>query len=229
MSLMSEKKYRVIFYALITIFIGFFAYFATSNLIFLLICSASVIIYFIFYEVKYAKKYYAVVTNEKDLNAFIHHFLVVYIVDYDVDKALLNAKENASNKLQEEMALNQEYSSLEQLEKLKTIFPDYFYQLFIDVISSHSYDAINYLNEENLKRIEFKKTRVEIFKKAVIEFMLLWLCAFVMLIIMRLAIRNYFQTILTSPFYLIALSVFFLFFLFSLHLTLYSHIKKEKI
>lgn len=229
MSLICEKKIRIVIYAIITIFVSFFAYFAMNNLLFFLAITLLYVIYFVFYEIKYAKKFCLNLISEDDQNNFINNFLMVYMIENDVNKALINATQNASKKLQEEIAINQEYKALEQLEKLKSVFNNYFYQLFVNVIASNSYSAIRYLNEENLYQISVKENKRSAFKKATIEFMILWFFSFVLLIIMRLAIRNYFLFITNMPFYFIAISIYFLLLLCALHLLLYKPMKKEKI
>lgn len=213
-----------VIYVLVSLLAGLASYYLSNNIYFLIVTLGIYVIYFVFYELLFKRKERIYYERNKDLTTFIHDFFLIYSVDFSPDKSLINAQTNVSSHLKEQLKMLEEFKSMDQLERLTDYFSSSLYQLFlktVDISERYSEDrvkTISFLLEENNRyMLNQKSLRKSIFK-SLCEFSLLWIVSFMILIILRFAINNYFLKIANSWIYLVGIGVYFLFFLFSIHL-----------
>lgn len=215
-------------YGLVSILASLASYYLTNNTYFLLVTFIAFILYFVIYEAAFKFKERKYLKRNKDLTIFIHDFFLVYSIDFALDKAIMAAEENASPRLKEELKMLEEFKSEDKLDRLSDYFSSSLYQLFlktIDLCEHYSEDrvkTISFLLEENNKYVLNQKTLQKSIWRALVEFSLLWIVSFLILIIVRFAVNNYFNKIINTWFYLLGIALYFAFFLFSIHLFMQS-------
>lgn len=213
-----------VIYVMVSLLSSLASYYLTNNIYFLVGTAAIYLAYFLIYEFFFKRKERVKLKRNKDLTTFIHDFFLAYSVDYSLDNALLAAQENASSGLKEQIEMLKEFKGEEKLERLSDYFPSSLYQLFLKTIhlcNNYSEDrvkTISFLLEENNRYIFNQKILQKSIWRGLIEFSLLWIISFSILIIVRFAVNSYFDRIIKTWIYLIGIAFYFAFFLFSIHL-----------
>ena len=217
-----------IIYVLVSTLVGLASYYLTSNVYFLVVTLGVYLIYFIIYELLFKRKTRSRLEKNKDLTTFIHDFFLAYNVDFSIANAINKSKNNASRQLKERLKMVSEFKAMEQLERLTDYFSSSLYQLFLKTLylsennrEDHA-KTISFLLEENNRFMLNQKALKRNIVRALIEFSLLWIVSFLILIIMRFAINNYFNKIITLGIYLGGVAAYFIFFLFSIHLFMHA-------
>lgn len=213
-----------IIYVLVSTLVGLASYYLTSNVYFLIATLGGYLLYFLIYEFFFKRKVRARLEKNRDLTIFIHDFFLAYNIDFSITKAVNASKNNVSRQLKERLKMISEFKEMEQLERLTDYFSSSLYQLFLKTIylSQNSGEdrtqTISFLLEENNRFMLNQKVLKRNIIRALIEFSLLWIVSFLVLIIMRFAINNYFNKIISLGIYLGGVAAYFIFFLFSIHL-----------
>ncbi|MCQ2794749.1 MAG: hypothetical protein MJ214_00895 [Bacilli bacterium] len=213
-----------VIYIMVSLLAGLAGYYLTNNLYFLIGTMVIYLAYFVIYEFLFKRKERLQLMHNKDLTTFIHDFFLAYSVDYSLDNALLAAQENVSASLKEQVKMLEEFKGEEKLERLTDYFSSSLYQLFLKTISicnnkSEEHDkAISFLLEENNNYLLNQKVLQKSIWRALVEFSLLWIISFSVLIVIRFAVNSYFDQITKTGIYLIGIIFYFVFFLFSIHL-----------
>lgn len=219
------KNYFI--YLLVSGLVAGSSYLMSNNLIFTLVTLALFLLYFFLYARYYQAKHIKQNKANHDLSTFIHDFIYGYAKNNSLKEGLNEATVNVSYTLVEHLKLLEEYPILDRLEQLSGYFNSPFYLLFLDTVRG-AHESGNdilksgtFLLEENDRLIHERKNSDRHTLKALGEFALLWLIAFLVLIILRFAITNQFTYISTSWIYLVGLGIFYAFFMFSLYLFTY--------
>ena len=224
-----------VIYALVSLLTSLASYYLTNNIYFL---AGTLIIYlafFVIFEVVFRRKERARIKRGRDLTIFIHDFFLSYSVDFSIKNAIISAQSNVSKSLKEQMKMLDEFKSEDKLDRLADYFTSSLYQLFlktIDLCENYSEDrskTIAFLLEENNRYLFNQRILQRNTYRSLTEFSLLWIVSFLIIIIIRFAINNYFEQIINSWFYLLGIGVYFFFFLFSIYLfmhTTYGRVKR---
>lgn len=221
-------KFDYVIYGLVTLLSSLASFYLTNNLYFLIGTLLIYAIYFVIYEMVFKRKERVSLIKKKDLTIFIHDFFLTYSVDYSIDNAITNAASNVSTNLKEQVRMLDEFKQLDKLERLTEYFSSSLYQLFLKTITlcEHNKEdrnkTIAFLLEENNRYIFNQKILQRNILRSFVEFSLLWIVSFLILIIVRFAINNYFDKVIATWFYLLGIGIYFAFFLFSIHLFLQS-------
>ena len=213
-----------IIYVLVSLLSSLASYYLTDNLYFLIGTLIIYLTYFIVYEICFKRRERIKLKRDKDLTVFIHDFFLTYSVDFSLAKAIKKAEENVSKSLKEQIKMLDEFKNMDKLEKLADYFSSSLYQLFlktIDLCEHNSDDPvknISFLLEENNRYIFNQKVLQRNILRSLVEFSLLWVVSFLVLIIIRFAVNNYFTQIINNWIYLVGIAIYFVFFLCSIHL-----------
>lgn len=217
-----------VIYGLLSILSALASFYLTNNIYFLLITFIVFLGYFVFFELHFKRKERKQYSRNKDLNIFIHDFFIDYSVKPNLTNAINSASQNVSNHLKEEIKLLEEFSPSEKLDHLSKYFSSSLYQLFIKTIylCEDRHDDVmktaGFLLEENEQAILSQKKMNRNLWRSLCEFSLLWAVSFIILIMIRFAINNYFIVISQTWFYQLGVGCYFLFFLISIHLFLFA-------
>jgi len=223
---------RYIFYSLAIIFTSLLAYYVSSNIILTSCVFAVLLSYFIFLECSLRKKIIPKIIKSNDLNIFLHDFLLSYQDNSEIKFSLKKASINISNNLKEELRILDEYSGPAILANLESYFSSPLYSLFLLTIQNkkeNNDSNIKFLLDENTSRIKNKEEIHNQNKKALYQFTILWLVSYIIFVILRISLNNYFLKLKNSFFYMIGVSLFFLIFFLSLNLFVFLFYKRELI
>lgn len=213
-----------VIYGLVSLLASLASFYLTNNFYFLIGTLSVFVLYFVIYEVLFKHKERGRLKRNQDLTVFIHDFFLAYNIDFSLEKAINAAQEKVSPNLKEAIKMLDEFKCEDKLERLGEYFSSSLYQLFlktIDLCEHYSEDrvkTISFLLEENNRYVLNQKSLQKSIWRALVEFSLLWIISFLILIIIRFAVNNYFDKIIASWIYLIGIAVYFVFFLFSIHL-----------
>lgn len=213
-----------IIYGLVSLLASLASFYLTNNFYFLIGTLLVFALYFIIYEVLFKHKERGRLKRNRDLTIFIHDFFLVYNIDFSLEKAINAAQEKVSPSLKEAIKMLDEFKCEDKLERLGEYFSSSLYQLFlktIDLCEHYSEDrvkTISFLLEENNRYVLNQSSLQKSIWRSLVEFSLLWIVSFLILIIIRFAVNNYFSKIITSWIYLAGIAIYFVFFLFSIHL-----------
>lgn len=207
------------------------SYYVSMNLILTIIVSITLLLYFIFLEILLKRKTLDRENKHKDLNIFIHDFLLSYFDGKEIKFSIKNASINVSNSLKEELRVLDEYSGLAILSNLENYFVTPMYSMFLSLIkdkSEESKNNLNFIYKENDLLLIKKSNRNKIFRKKLFEFTILWICSFIIFAILRLSLNNYFKKIQNNFYYIIGVSLYFLIFFLSINLFVFNYYQGEK-
>lgn len=222
----------------VSLVIGGIAYLCSNNYY---VAGGLTLVYLLYYLViamKKIKKYLA--NNERIHHCyhFVNSFIITMSVKGSLDDAYNNAIQGASGEFSDIVSELENMAVMERLEYLRQYFNLAVYKMFINVINIYQEQGGNLLSMgENLiqetTRIEetLNKSNSSI-KKILVEFFVLWIISFGVLIFLRFGIPDFYETMLKSLPFFISLIVFFVLFLFSLHVFLTRatklYIKEDK-
>jgi len=221
---------RYLIYSITVILPTLLAYYCSSNLIFTLLVGIVLISYFIFVEYSLVKKIIPKLVKISDLNIFLHDFLLSYLDNSEIKFSLKKANVNVSNNLKEELRILDEYSGIAILSNLESYFASPLYSLFLLSLSNKDgdkFENIKFILNENSSRIKNKEEIHKQNKRALWQFSILWLVSFLVLLILRVSLNNYFNKLKNSFYYIVGLSIYFLIFFLSLNLFIYLFNKRE--
>lgn len=217
-----------VIYGLVSILASLASYYLTSNFYFLIATFIAFVLYFVIYEVMFKYKERRSLKRNQDLTVFIHDFFLAYSIDFSLDNAIVAGQEHVSPRLKEAIKMLEEFKSVDKLDRLADYFSSSLYQLFlktIDLCEHYSEDranTISFLLEENNLYVLNQRTLQKSVWRSLAEFSLLWIVSFLILIIIRFAVNNYFTKIINTWFYLLGIGLYFAFFLFSIHLFMHA-------
>lgn len=154
------------------------------------------------------------------------HFVNTFIVSLDIHGSLNGAFSSINptmNKtylaIYEGIASNKNEDKIAYLQKH---YPFHLYGLFIKVVNlweEQGGDILSmssHLLEEGRKSEEYLRYCQDLHLTRTIEFVVLWIFALVILIVMRVSLNRFFQQIMNNVIYLVGLGLFFLFFLITI-------------
>ena len=116
------------------------------------------------------------------------------------------------------------FSNKDKLEHLNRYFKFHIFALFIDLIDLYEnqggniLDMSHYLLEETRQTEEFISVSQTIARKRIVEFAILWMLTIGIMVFMRFALSQFYQTISKQLFYPIGIGGIVLFALASIHI-----------
>ncbi len=217
-------KFDYVIYLLVSLLSSFASYYLTNNILFLIVTLFIFLAFFLIFELCFFRKEKNKIKKGKDLNVFIHDFFLTYCVNFSIEEAMQNGSIRTSKSFQENLKMLDEFKMMEKLEKLTDYFSSSLYFLFLKTVnycenmSEDRVKTISFLLEENNRYILNESNLEKRIAKAFGEFAILWIISFLILIILRFSINNYFAKLSTNIIYLSGIAIYFLFFLFSIYL-----------
>ena len=217
-------KGMCIFGSVIGLLIALLLYFVTNNIYSPIVFA---IIYYLDFFLLLGKKTRAYFIKRTRIQE-CHHFINSFVISLSINDSLLDAYEYATKNpskafLKEIESLN-DLPIEERLVYLRRYFNLSIYKMFINVINIHSQQGGKILNSADTLLQE--STRMEQaliastafnFKKA-LEFISLWGMTFLILIFLRIGLRDFYNSMLTSSVFLVLVFAFFLFVIISMHI-----------
>ena len=219
------KKIDLIF-IISSLFISFSAYLATMQIF---IPIGIFAVYTIYYFLLIRKKIAQYLHKSEVVHScyhFINSFLITISVKESLEEAYQNGLRVAPKSLLEETNEIENMTIMERINFLRSYFNLAIYKMFLNVVNLHQEQGGNILTiSDSLIR---ECTRVEktlnestaIGNRHLVEFAVLWLLSFFILIFLRFAISQFYSQMISSFIMIAFISGFYLIFLVSVHLFL---------
>lgn len=227
-----------LFGIMVSAIICLLAYLTSNNIFVAIGIMAAYILYYFLLARKRVIKYEDEVSRAHGCFHFINGFMVTLSIKESLDEAFQSGTRNPSKPLTELIEQMKEMNAMEKIKYLHKYFHFSIYHMFLNVVDIYQEQGGNIfkigdsLYQESLRIQESVDESISTSKKKLIEFTILWSLALVVLLFMRLALRDFYAKMLKSIIFMILLVVFYLLILVSLHffITKYSTlpIKQEE-
>ena len=184
------------------------------------------ILYYFLFIRKRIKRFRERVEVVHSCYSFVNSFIITLSVKESLEEAYTNGLRLAPKSLMDETIEIENMNIIERIRFLRSNFNLAIYKMFINIIELHQEQGGNILNiSDSLIR---ECTRVEktlsestsIGKRHLVEFIVLWLLSFMIMIFLRFALSQFYTMMISSNLMLALICGFYLIFLASLHLFL---------
>lgn len=204
--------------------------FLATNIIFIPI--GIFLVYLLYYFVlvrKRIKRYLLKVETIHACYHFINSFIITLSVKDSLDEAYQNGLRLAPASLSAETNEIENMTVVERLKFLRQYFNLAIYKMFLNIIDLYLDQGGSILNiSDSLIR---ECTRVEkdlnesssISNRHLVEFAILWLLSFFIMIFLRFALANFYMQMLNNPLIIVLICGFYLIFLLAAHLFIYQY------
>lgn len=211
---------------IISIVLGISSFVASNNYIIAAVVLAISILYFLFIAKPLLRKY------ETKIKRFdeCYHFINTFIVSLSIKGTVSSAYESSLQVMPESFISSIEnieaFSQEDKLEHINKYFRFHVFSLFVDLINIYQEQGGNilemshYLLEEVRLIEEYISISKSITKKKMVEFTILWLLTLGIMVFMRFALTQFFNTITKQIFYPIGILSICLFCLLSVHIAI---------
>lgn len=219
------KKIDLIF-IVTSLVISFTSYLATNQMYIPIGIFAIYVIYYFLFIRKRIKKYLLRVEVVHACYHFVNSFIITLSVKESLEEAYQNGLRIAPKALIEETQQIENMNIIERIKFLRSYFNLAIYKMFINIIELHQEQGGNILTiSDSLIR---ECTRVEktlsestsIGKRHLVEFIILWLLSFLIMIFLRFALTQFYFQMIKSMLMVGLICGFYIIFLASLHLFL---------
>ena len=213
----------VIYGIIISLIIGIASFVASNNIIVGAVTLTLGILYFIFLAKPMFTKYQTKTKRFREC----YHFINTFIISLSVKATVQGAYESAISAMPEDFINNIEnidtFTTKEKLEHLNKYFRFHVFSLFLDLINIYEEQGGDILNMSNHlldeTRIieEYISESSSISKKKTVEFAILWFLTLGIMVFLRFALSQFFDTLSKKIFYPIGIGAICLFCLISIH------------
>lgn len=204
--------------------------FLATNIIFIPL--GIFLVYLLYYFVLIRKRIKNYLSKVETIHAcyhFINSFIITLSVKESLEEAYQNGLRLAPASLTKESSEIENMTILERINFLRQYFNLAIYKMFLNIIGLYVDQGGNILNiSDSLIR---ECTRVEkdlnessaISNRHLVEFGILWLLSFFIMIFLRFALANFYIQMLKNPLIIALICLFYLLFLLAAHLFIYQY------
>ena len=220
--------YRYIFYIAISAICSFLYFFITSNLLYsALLFVSGLAILFIFLDEK-VKIFLSKERKTRECVLFINNFIITLSMNQSIMATYQIVKESFSKKLSLQAKMIENMSEEEQIHYLRHYFNLSVYDVFLNLLDQYIYNGGDILKIAQILLFDVRKTEesldnhISILTKKCIEFLTLWGMTFVIVIILKVSLSEFFSSMFQTNLFIYGLLAFFGYFylnliLFSIH------------
>lgn len=211
---------------IISIIFGAASFVASNNIIVGVICLVLPLLYFIIVARVILKKHSTKIARFREC----YHFINTFIVSLSVKNSVSSAYESTIESMPQEFISNIEnidsFSQHDKLEHLGKYFRFHVFSLFIDLVNLYEeqggdiLDMSHYLLEETRQIEEYISISQNIARKKIVEFAILWFLTIGIMVFMRFALSQFFETVSNQLFYPIGIGAIVLFAMASIHIAI---------
>ena len=219
---------RILLYFFILILTGGLYYFVTENLIFSII---SVIIgaitLFLICE-RIINKFFIKDKKIQECTSFINNFIITLSINKSILTTYEVCKESFSKTLIEQDKLINNLQVEEKIHYLNKYFNCSIYEVFLKLLDQYIYNGGDILKLSQILLFDVHQLSEEVLNhkslivKKLIEFISLWILTFIILIIMKFSLANYFEEIMVLDYFRYGMLGFFTFFYVNLILFIFN-------
>ncbi len=210
----------------ISLIFGVASFVATNNYIVGIICFVLTILYFLIVARALFKKYLVKINRFRECYHFINNFIVSLSIKGTISSAYDSTVSSMPDTFINSIENIESFSQKDKLEHLGKYFKFHVFSLFIDLVNLYQeqggniLDMSHYLLEETRQIEEYITMSTLIGRKRVVEFAILWMLTISIMVFMRFALSQFFETITKQLFYPIGIGAIILFALLSIHIAI---------
>lgn len=215
-----------VFYILLSLVIAFTSYLVTETIYIPVGVFFVYVIYYFLLIRKRIKKYLNKIEVVHACYNFINSFIITLSVKESYEEAYQNGLRTAPKSLLEETIEIENMNITERISFLRSYFNLGIYKMFINIVEMHQEQGGNILTiSDSLIRecTRVEKSLVEstsIGNRHLIEFGVLWLLAFLILIFLRFGLSQFYMQMIENTLVIALVTFFYLIVLISIHLFL---------
>lgn len=231
---MNHTKITII-YLLMSALIALLAFYVTSNFIVPIVIFSLFLLDYFFFLSKRIRKYLLRKESAHECYHFINSFLVSLSIKDSLDAAFINATMNPSKNLEAELNSINDLPIEEKLVYLRRYFNLGIYKMFLNVLEVYTTQGGKILTiadaliKETMRVEEVVITTSNFNTRKIIEFFSLWGLTFLILVLLRIGLNEFYTSMISSLSFFIILCIFFIYSLFSIHTFLFqTHLFKLK-
>ena len=217
---------RIAIYFIVSVVFGLIFYYLTNNPIFSL---ATLLIYLVFfmsyYEIKY-RKYKITIRKTRECIQFINNFIITMSVNNSINTTFDSLSSSFSNELIEQINSINHLTDEEKIMYLENYFVSPLYSAFTKLLRQFIEEGGNIIDNTHLLIFDTRVVEedlnnfISISYRKVFQFCIMWSICFLILIVTKTALGNYYSQIQGMSYFPFSIFLFFLVFLGSLWLIL---------
>lgn len=210
----------------ISVILGVASFVASNNYIVGVVILALSILYFLFIAKPIFKKYETKISRFDQCYHFINTFIVSLSIKASSSAAYESAVQVMPESFSKEIENVESFTQRDKLDHINKYFRFHVFSLFIDLINLYEEEGgdilqmSHYLLEEARMVEEYITASKVIARKRVTEFAILWVLTIGIMVFLRFALSQFFNTIAKQIFYPIGIGFICLFCLMSIHFAL---------
>lgn len=216
----------IIGFSLLSLATAIICFLATENIYFSIVLFLIFVLYFFIFQFKKLKKYFSIIKRVHSCYFFINAFLITLSVKESFSEGYKSGLRIKDSKLQLYASELKDITDYERIKYLRNYFKLAIYKMFLNVLEIYQDQGGNILTmSDNLIRecTRTEKTLIDshnIGIKHLIEFIVLWALSFGVLLFLKFGIGDFYEKMIQNPIFTSLIFVFFLLFLFSIHMFL---------
>ncbi len=217
---------RVVIYFLVSLIFGGIFYYLTNNLIFSI---ATLLIYLVFfmsyYEINY-RRYKITIRKTRECIQFINNFIITMSVNNSINTTFDSLSSSFSNELIEQINSINHLTDEEKIMYLENYFVSPLYSAFTKLLKQFIEEGGNIIDNTHLLIFDTRVVEedlnnfISISYRKVFQFCIMWSICFLILLVTKTSLGNYYSQIQGMDYFPFAIFLFFLIFLCSLWLIL---------
>ena len=213
-------------YIIVSILLGASSYIIAQNIVISVSVLFCFLLYFVFIFDPYFKRNNFISLRYSECYNFINTFIIALSIKGTLMGSLEACELNFTNTLKEANKRIEHMNIEERLTYLSKYFPFYIYDLFLNIVTLHVEQGGDILSSskhllKETRQIEEQKDQI---RKASIrklgEIIVLWLITIVILIVIRFALTQFYDIIVSNLYFSIGIALFYAFMLISLYFSL---------
>ena len=217
------KKVDILFVGLALV-IGATAYISSINIFIALGVTAAFVLYYFLLGRKHIKKYLNKVNVIHCCYHFINSFIITLSVKESLDEAFESGTRLENKEFSDEVNSLESMSVYDRIIYLRKFFNLAVYKMFINVLDLYQDQGGDILTLSDSLMRETTRTEkaltdsTSIGERKLVEFIVLWLMSFAIMIFLRFGVQDFYLTMLKSPMFIVLIVLFFVVVLVSMHL-----------
>ncbi len=217
---------RITIYFLLSIVMGGIYYYLTNNLIFSIATLLVYLIFFVaYYEITY-RKYKIIIRKTRECIQFINNFIITMSVNNSINTTFDSMSSSFSNELIEQINSINHLTDEEKIMYLENYFVSPLYNVFTKLLKQYIEEGGNIIDNTHLLIFDTRVVEedlnnfISISYRKVFQFCIMWSICFLILLVTKTALGNYYVQIQGMSYFPISIFLFFIIFLGSLWLIL---------
>ncbi len=217
---------RMTIYFILSCVFGLIFYYLTANLIFSVATSLIYLVFFMsYYEINY-RKYKITIRKTRECIQFINNFIITMSVNNSINTTFDSMSSSFSNELIEQINSINHLTDEEKIMYLENYFVSPLYNVFTKLLRQYIEEGGNIIDNTHLLIFDTRVVEedlnnfISISYRKVFQFCIMWSICFLILLVTKTALGNYYEQIQGMSYFPFSILLFFIVFLGCLWLIL---------